>query len=240
MPCHVCEGHHAIWRCRIFGQKNPSERWNIAKRTQLCYRCLADGHYGKMCPNSRTCGKNGCQEIHHRLLHQHDRRVETSEPTSSARNQTQPKRVDADQKEQRAERDTLSADQAASVTEGMEQQHSQQTTMMTQNNSRADFIALRTAPIILKTSDRSLKVNALLDEASTKTYVNADVAAELWLQGKTEKVTFNVLNGQIETKPVNVELLSLDCKVNMNVTAYTATRVTGDMTVIDWNEYRSK
>ena len=243
MPCHVCGRQHAFWRCRKFAQKNPTERWNIAKRAQLCYRCFADGHYGKICPNSRTCGKNGCHEIYHRLLHQHDRSVETLEPTSNARNQTEPERVDADQKEQRAERDNLSADQAASVTEGKEQQHAQQTTMMTQNNSTADSIALRTAPIILRNGDRSLKVNALLDEASTKTYVNADVAAELGLQGKTENVTVNVLNSQIETsetKPVNFELLSVDCKVNMNVTAYTANRVTGDMTVIDWNEYRSK
>ena len=98
--------------------------------------------------------------------------------------------------------------------------------MMTQNNSRADFLALRTTPIILKNGDRSLNVNALLDEASTKTCVNADI-----------------LNGQIETfdtKPVNFELLSVDCKVKMHITAYTAKRVMGDMTVIDWNEYRSQ
>ena len=241
MPCLVCGGQHAIWRCRKIAQKSPTERWNIAKRSQLCYRCLGDGHYGKLCPNSRTCGKNGCQEIHHRLLHQRDRKVETS--SSSTKDQTEPKRVDAGQREQRAEQGTLSADPAASVTEGKEQPHTQQTTMMTQNNSRADFIALRTVPIILKNGDRSLKVNALLDEASTKTYLNADVAAELGLQGRTETVTVNVLNGQIETfgtKPVSSELLSVDRKVNMNVTTYTANRVTGDMPVIHWNEYSSK
>ena len=114
---------------------------------------------------------------------------------------------------------------------------------MTQNNSRADFIALRTVPIILKNGNRSLKVNALLDEASTKTYLNADVAAELWLQGRTEQVIVNVLNGQIETfetKLVSFKLLSVDRKVSMNVTAYTANRVTGYMPVIHWNEYSSK
>ena len=83
----------------------------------------------------------------------------------------------------------------------------------------------------------------MLDEASTKTSLNADVAAELGLQGRTEKVTVNVLNGQIDTferKPVSFELLSVDRKVNMNVTAYTVNRVTGDMPVIHWNEYSSK
>lgn len=68
-------------------------------------------------------------------------------------------------------------------------------------------------------------MNALLDEASTKMYLNADVAAELGLQGRIEQETVSVLNGQIETfetKPVSFELRSVDRKVKMNVTAYTA------------------
>ena len=100
-PCQVCGGRHAIWRCQKFAQKSPTERWNIAKRSQLCFRCLGDGHFGKLCPKSRTCGKNGCQEIHHRLLHQHDRRVEPS--ASSAKDQTEPKRIDPGQRKHRTE-----------------------------------------------------------------------------------------------------------------------------------------
>ena len=115
--------------------------------------------------------------------------------------------------------------------------------MITQNYSKVDYIALRTVPIILKNGGLSLQVNALLDEASTKSYVNSDVAAELRLERKTEKISINVLNGQIETfetKPVNVELQSADGKVSLKVNAYTANRVTGDMNVIDWNEYHMK
>ena len=62
----------------------------------------------------------------------------------------------------------------------------QQTTMTANNVTLTDFIALRTVPIILKNGNRSIKVNALLHNARTKTYINADVAAELGLQGKTE------------------------------------------------------
>ena len=86
-----------------------------------------------------------------------------------------------------------------------------------------------------------MKVKALLDDASTKTYVNADVAAEFGLTGKTEKVIVNVLNGQIETfeiKPVNVELKSVTNNVSMKVSAYTANRVTGNMPVVDLNRYK--
>ena len=40
-------------------------------------------------------------------------------------------------------------------------------------------IALRTIPVYLKNGTRKIKVNALLDDASTKTYINSDIAAEL-------------------------------------------------------------
>ena len=35
------------------------------------YRCLAEGHHGKSCQQTRQCGKNGCHKVHHRLLHLH-------------------------------------------------------------------------------------------------------------------------------------------------------------------------
>jgi len=60
---------------------------------------------------------------------------------------------------------------------------------------------------------------ALLDDTSTKTYVNSDVAAELGLQGENLKVTVNVLNGQedtFETMPVECGIESLDGRINMN------------------------
>lgn len=119
----------------------------------------------------------------------------------------------------------------------------ERTTMVTQRYVRVDFVGLRTVPVILQNGARSLTVNALLDDASTKTYVNADVAAEQGLQGRTERVTVNVLNGQAETfdtKPVNAELKSITGSVSMVVNAYTVNRVTGNMNVVDWNKYKQQ
>lgn len=67
-------------------------------------------------------------------------------------------------------------------------------------------------------------VNALLDNASTKTYINADIAAELRLQGSYQKTNINVLNGQAEsfyTMVVELELESLDGKVKTTIDACT-------------------
>ena len=107
------------------------------------------------------------------------------------------------------------------------------------DNVATDFIALRTVPVVLKNGSRSLHVNALLDDASTKTYINADVAAELGIQGTTDTVTVNVLNGQVETfetSPIDVELKSVNGNLSRKITAFTANRVTGNMTAFDWNQ----
>lgn len=92
--------------------------------------------------------------------------------------------------------------------------------MMTQNHTTADFIALRTVPILLKNGDPSLKVNVFFRQG---TYLNADVAADLGLHGRTEKVTVNVQVETFDTKPVGFELLRIDREINMNLTAYTQT-----------------
>ena len=167
-----------------------SKRWNLAKLFQLCYRCLAEGHYGNSCARSQPCGQNGCLKLHHRLLHQDDCQSEVTEQTQS---NTEPNIFgNAEPNQGRSESDAYLVDSATSGMEGNGRE--KQTTMMAQECIETEFIALRTVPVILRNGSRSLKVNALLDDASTKTYVNEEVAAELGLRGKTETVTVNVLN----------------------------------------------
>ena len=81
--------------------------------------------------------------------------------------------------------DTLLTTSVTYVTEGKGQ--SQQTSMTTTDDYRPDYVALGTIPVILRNGDRSLKVNALLDDGSTKSYINAGVAAEFGLQEKNRK-----------------------------------------------------
>ena len=114
---------------------------------------------------------------------------------------------------------------------------------LAEQTNRAHFTALRTVPVKVKNGNRSIVVNALLDDASTKTYLNADVAAELGLVGETRKITVNVLNGQrdsFETMPVEFELESLDGRIKVSATGYTTEKVTGDLQPVDWNQYAAK
>ena len=109
-----------------------------------------DNHFGRSCPTSRQCGQNGCNELHHKLLH----KSEYSERKIPTSDETNVKHVKAS---------------------------SEEMTMVTQNHSRADYVGLRTVPVVLKNDDRWMTVKALLDDASTKTYINTDVATELGL-----------------------------------------------------------
>ena len=85
-------------------------------------------------------------------------------------------------------------------------------------------------------------VNALLDEGSTKTYVNEDVAAKLRLKGATQQLQVNVLSRNSETleiMPVQMELESLDGSTKVKINAYEANRVTENMKMIDWRPLSS-
>ena len=78
---------------------------------------------------------------------------------------------------------------------------------------------------------------ALNGDASTKSYVNTDAAANLRLQGHKQTVIVNVLNGgveRIDTMSVDIGLNSIDGQVYCYITAYTVDSVTGDMTMTDW------
>ena len=100
-----------------------------------------------------------------------------------------------------------------------------------------NYISLRTVPVILRNGYKKVVVNALLDYGSTKTYLNSDVAAELSLQGKTEKVTVNMIIGKIdsfETMPEKFQLESLNGETKITVEAFTVNNVTGNLKAVNW------
>ena len=224
--CQECGRQHGIWNCQDFLYKKVAERRNTAKRLQLCFRCLAEGHQGKLCPRSRQCGQGGCEKLHHRLLHKPGNAKAKS---NSLENTELKSTVTMAVENALLNMDKQSRNRASSFTEGKKQ--TEQTTMVTQSYTKPFLFGISTVPVLLTNAHRSVQINALLDDANTKTYVNADVAAELGLQGRTEKVTVNVLNGQVETfeiKPISVELKSITGDVSMIVNAYTVNRVKGE------------
>ncbi|CAC5416213.1 unnamed protein product [Mytilus coruscus] len=177
------------------------------------------------------CNLGGCKEVNHRLLH----RDRISDKQSFSEPKVVPMRTKSKSKQNYASEKT--EDTAAAI-EG----ESKDRTMIGRDR-KSNFVTLRTVPVILKNGIRTLNVNALLDDASTKTFINADIAAELGLQGQVQKVTVNVLNNNVEsfeTMPVEVGLQCLIGKTDIKITAFTTNRVTGNMQPINWTQHVRK
>ena len=163
---------------------------------------------------------NGCQEVHHRLLHQQVESISSGVTESENKHsKSQDNKFQQGQNVNQRQNVNQSPSEISVVpsTEGEPKQKDNQknTTMMSDTFENCGNIALRTIPVYLKSGNRKLKVNALLDDASTKAYINADVAAELGLQGHPQKVNVSVLNGQVETfetTPIECALESLGGK----------------------------
>ena len=108
---------------------------------------------------------------------------------------------------------------------------------MTGHSPTSTQVALRTVPVTLRNGQRSINVNALLDDGSTQSYLNSAIAAELGIQAESKSMTVSTLNGQtrtFRTMPVNIQLESCDGTFRSELHATSADRVTGDSQAVDW------
>ena len=116
------------------------------------------------------------------------------------------------------------------------------TTTGTKTALSSEYVALRAVPVYLTNAKRRIKVNAFLYDASSGTYLNRDIAAELGLEGRPHKLTVSVLNNnqeKLKTTIVKFTIITLNGKVHKPASAYTTGQVTGNMQVVDWNLYKS-
>ena len=82
-------------------------------------------------------------------------------------------------------------------------------------------------------------VNALLNDGSTKSYVNSDVDFQLGTRSTVQKIQVGVLNVKLETldvMPVELMMESLDEKVKQELSAFRVKQATSGMQVINWNK----
>ena len=80
-------------------------------------------------------------------------------------------------------------------------------------------------------------MNAILDNGSTQTYLNTDIAVKLALNGEIWKSQVNVINETVvtfETALVQFTLKSMNGQVNTVTEAFTINNITGDLKTTNW------
>ena len=149
---------------------------------------------------------NGCRRSHHKLLHPSEEfgNREVSSNAESVSNPSSPSSRTLT---------TVTSDVTEGNTEQATDEHSHITTLTSAQYQ--EFVSLRTVPVWLSAKGKKIKVNAVLDDASTVSHVNEEVAGALGLSATYEKVTVNVLNENVETfdsMPVSLILESYPLK----------------------------
>ena len=126
--------------------------------------------------------------------------------------------------------------------QGIQEQSPHITTLASAQNQ--ENVSLRTVPVWLSANGRKIKVNALLDDASSVSYVNEELAGALGLSATYEQVVVNVLKESVETfdsMPVNMTLESCDGNVRLPFKALTCPRrVTGSYKAVDWSMFQDR
>ena len=239
--CDICHGGHAVRNCERYKAMSVDDRWKIAKEKNLCFRCLAGNHQGKDCRRAKECGINGCKRNHDRLLHKSEESQNSAVAVVEEPSNSHPPE-DVSSPSARAFTTVTNEATATMDSEQGIQEHSHITTLASAQNQ--ENVSLRTAPVWLSANGRKIKVNALLDDASSVSYVNEELAGALGLSATYEQVVVNVLNESVETfdsMPVSMTLESCDGNVRLPFKALTCLRrVTGNYKAVDWSKFQDR
>ncbi|XP_066916769.1 uncharacterized protein [Clytia hemisphaerica] len=69
--CYLCKDEDQIHKCPKYVSLDQPERFEMAKKLNLCYNCLKKDHFTSKCKSKNNCFNAGCDERHHTTLHEY-------------------------------------------------------------------------------------------------------------------------------------------------------------------------
>ena len=166
--CNFCSGNHPIWKCEDFKEMSVDDRWTYAKENRLCYRCLGSGHRGANCPRTTPCMVDNCPDNHNSLLHDPTR----SKVSNSFVGKVAESKSENEEEEEKLETFSHCAQRTESSEENNQNKVESYVGSKCPEPRMKRFISLRTIPVFLMSKDRTIEINALLDDGSNQTYIN--------------------------------------------------------------------
>ena len=137
--------------------QDEQQTLEMGQDKRRCFTCLGQGHRTRECPDSTPCKKDGCDRLHHPMLHP-------------------PKRKDD------VERTNLAS---------------------AQQQSR---VVLRTEPVAIRRPKGVVNTATLLDEASTVTLLDSDIAKQVGAEGPCRPLTLAWTNDMCLQDPDSREV----------------------------------
>ena len=90
--------------------------------------------------------------------------------------------------------------------------------------------SMRTVTVLVKKNEKEIELNAILDDGSDQSYIDAHVAEYLGYDNSQK----------LETRQIEFDIVNQTNKKSFKMSACTTNDVVGDLKVIKWNEFKSK
>ena len=220
--CKKCKGPHQLAECSKFKEMTVRARWELVKPMDICICCLRPGTHRSANCKASPC--TACGRRHHLLLH-------ITKPEAPVSASTQ------DGSEPSAGSSTKPAPKSNSSTSV---EHTHQT--LEQSDSRP--VSFMLLPVRFEHKNRSVLGTALLDPASSASYVSEDTATLLRLHGDIENLETSVLGGKTirgQRQKVTLTVTSAqndsDCK-STTISAWVLPEVAKGLPTVNWNEQK--
>ena len=183
LKCVECGAQHQLFHCDSFKSKRPADRFNLIKSKNYCYLCLKPGHFSKNCEKRFRCSVPGCAKRHSKFIHldQRDR--------SSASNHTG----------------------AQNPGSGGSNNSNQGAEMNGSTNASFSHISVYLPVVPVKIGNNPEIYYALLDSASTCTFVVDDLVRQLNLVEQDSNYSISTLSSKTKVrKVVSLDLNTID------------------------------
>ena len=165
--CPICKQEHGITLCETWKKAVVNDRWTLAKKFGLCFRCMKRNHRIGRCLLKGKCPVEGCDRRHHAQLHA---AIDTPKLNPSAET-FHPSQADV-------EGTSATGTPTAYATCRMIDECT--------SVRRPGRVALQMVPVILQgKSGIRIKANAFLDGGSGSSYLKEEIADVLGLEAES-------------------------------------------------------
>ena len=181
--CVICKkGNHQIANCEIFKSMGISKRWMKLKELHLRPCCFtSEKHKTTHCPQLKeACGVDGCSYYHHKLMHNEKKPFKESEVTEADASQSKYPNI-------RAAFGSAYKPQRSSAPENL---------CHTRDNNKPKLFKIIELDVTWK--NKTIKVNAFLDDGASPTVIDKSLFNELDLDGTKDSFVVQYAKGDPE------------------------------------------
>ncbi|XP_045772389.1 uncharacterized protein LOC123872262 [Maniola jurtina] len=173
--CNLCDENHGLLECKKFREASVDERWEIAKKAKICFKCLRYRHQRLDC-KAPPCRR--CRRYHHVALHS-----ERPAPAAVQQKNESCNNVDYE-------------DETYNDEDGYFDDEPEEKIVSINTTVTKGKVYLKMVPVNLYGPKGKVRVLALLDEGSTITLVDSSITEKIGVEGKREPLTIETVGGK--------------------------------------------